>query len=312
MKKRIIIAGGGTGFVGQTLRSYLIDQGYDEVVVLTRDPDRHPKENGVRFVRWDGRTVGDWKSEIDGAHAVVNLAGKNVNCRYTKAALDEIDQSRVNAVTAMDEAIAQCAAPPKVLVQSGSLAIYGDAGDGWCDEARPAGEGIPPQTCLQWETAFQDGAAQTPLTRRVMFRISFVLGIGGGAVRMLATLTRCFLGGASGNGQQFISWIHHRDFDRMIVWAIENEAVSGIYNATSPNPARNREFMQTLRKVLRRPWSPPVPQLFVRLGCIFMRTESVLALTGRRGSPKKIEAAGFTFEFPELEPALRDVFVEEE
>jgi len=299
-KGRVVIAG-GSGFIGKALARALAGREY-EVVVLTRSPDASPKTLGVTHVAWDGKTLGEWTRHVDRSVAVVNLAGKNVNCRYTPANLKEIDDSRVEAVTVMGEAIRRCGEPPRVLVQASTTAIYGDAGDRWCDESTPPGEGVPPTTASKWERAFD--AQPTPLTRRVVLRISFVLGPGGGVLRMLSNLTRCFIGGRVGSGKQYISWIHVDDLVRLIVGAIEDDTMRGTYNAATPNPVTNDEFMRTLRRVCRRPWSPPVPEWAVRFGCFVLRTEPVLALTGRRASVKRLEEAGFPFVYPHFEQAL--------
>ncbi len=304
--RRIIIAG-GSGFIGQGLARFLAGRG-DEVAILTRRPD--PRAAG-RQVRWDGRSPGDWAGCVDGADAVINLAGKNVNCRYTKKALHEIDQSRIDAVTVMAQAIGQAKRPPRVLIQSSTTAIYGHTFDRWCDESQPAGEStpgsaIPVKTATQWERAFE--THPTPRTRRVLLRISFVLGRDGGALRTLTNLTRCFLGGRAGDGRQYISWIHMDDCCRVIQEAIDRDDMQGIYNVATPHPPTNADFMRELRRALHRPWAPPTPALLVKLGCFLIRTEPVLALTGRRVMPKRLLERGFSFNFPTLPQALDDIY----
>ena len=163
------------------------------------------------------------------------------------------------------------------------------------------------ETCLLWEDAFQNES--TPLTRKVMLRISFVLGREGGALRMLTGLTKAFLGSAIGSGRQFISWIHVEDMNRVWLRAIEDATLTGLVNATSPQAVTKAEYMRTLRAVLRRPWCPPMPPFLVPVGCWFLRTEPVLALTGRNGVPSKLCAAGFEFRHPELRPALESLFI---
>jgi uncharacterized protein (TIGR01777 family) len=303
MHKGKIIIAGGSGFLGGALARHLADEGY-EVFILSR----HLLPPGVpaRYIHWDGKTMGAWVAELEGATAVVNLTGKNVNCRYTTAALDEINESRVDSVKVIGAAIRACRFPPAVWVQAGSLAIYGDAGNRVCDEHAPHGEGIPVDTCLKWESTFD--AEATPHTRKVIYRISFVLGNGGGALRMLTNLTRCYLGGAIGNGRQYISWLHVEDMNRLWLRAIEDERMSGVYNATAPNAVTNAEFMHELRRVLHRPWSPPMPAFLVPIGCFFLRTEPVLALTGRRGVPARLTEEGFEFRHTELPEALHDLF----
>jgi len=300
---KVVIAG-GSGFIGRHLAKALVARG-DEVVILSRDA---PQDDGcsARVVEWDGKNLGPWAREIDGADAVVNLAGKNVNCRYTPRALKEVDESRVNAVSVMGQAIRNAKRPPRVLVQASTTAIYGDAGERECDELTPPREGIPPATAKMWEAAF--AASATPQTRRVTLRISFALGADGGALRMLSNLARCFMGGAVGSGRQFISWIHIDDLVRLILRAIDDDAMTGLYVAATPNAVRNAEFMRQLRRMLHRPWSPRVPAMMVRFGCFVLRTEPVLALTGRKAVPRRLLESGFTFDHPDLPEALDSIF----
>ncbi len=300
--RRLVIAG-GSGFVGRGLGAEAMRRGY-EVVVLSRSGEAVVA--GARAVRWDGRTRGEWVRELEGAMALVNLAGKNVNCRYTRRALAEIDASRVDSTRVLGDAVHGCVAPPRVWVQAGTLAIHGDAGDRWCDEEAPFGSGPGVKTARKWERAFAE--SPTPRTRRVLLRISFVLGRDGGALATLEHITRAYLGGAVGSGRQFVSWIHEADMNRIFLRAIEDEAMSGVYVASSPEPARNAAFMSELRDALRRPWAPRTPAWMVRVGCWLMRTEPLLALTGRRGDPRRLEEAGFIFRFPTLRETLADLY----
>jgi uncharacterized protein (TIGR01777 family) len=300
--KRIILAG-GSGFLGHALANELSGRGY-EVIILTRSASTRP--GPIQQVNWDGRTLGAWARHLDGAGAVINLTGKSVNCRYTPENRREIIESRVHSVKVVDEAILRCAQPPKALVQAGSLAIYGDAGDRWCDETSPPGDGFPAQTCQLWEQAFD--AVRTPGTRRVLLRIGFALGKDGGALGVLATLTKWFLGGTVGSGRQYISWIHLSDLNEMFLSSIERHDLEGAFNATGPNPVTNAEFMRELRHVLKRPWSPPAPVWAVKIGSKLMGTEASLALTGRRCAPRRFLEKGFAFKFPGLNAALIDIF----
>jgi len=147
-----------------------------------------------------------------------------------------------------------------------------------------------------------------PKTRRVLLRIGVVLGRNGGALPVLARLTKWFLGGRVGSGKQYISWIHQSDLNQMFLETIERKELSGTFNATSPSPLTNEEFMRELRHALHRPWSPPAPAWGVRLGSWLMRTESSLALSGCRCPPKRFLEAGFRFQFPELRAALKNIF----
>jgi len=300
MKKKIILAG-GSGFLGRPLAAALEERGY-ETITLTRTP----RPGAANQVLWDGKIPSTWSEILEGAEAVVNLTGRSVNCRHNRENRREIIESRTGSVHAIAAAIARCHTPPKTWVQAGSLAIYGDAGNAWCDEATAPGNGFAAETCVLWERAFLDAVA--PATRKVMLRISFALGHGGGALETLAGLTRAFLGGPVGTGRQFISWIHNADRLNMFIWAIERDDVSGIFNATGPDPVTNADFMRELRRALRRPWSPPVPAWLVRAGAWTLGTEPSLALTGRRGRPCRFEELGFEFQFPHIGPALEGLY----
>jgi uncharacterized protein (TIGR01777 family) len=298
-----VILAGGSGLLGRSLSRLLAAKG-SEVIVLSRS--HRQTENGVRFAQWDGRTVGEWASLLDGADAVVNLTGKSVNCRYTPENRREIVRSRVESVAALGAAIARCGRPPRVLVQAGSLAFYGTATSDVHTEDSPPGRGFSPDVCRQWEAAFDDLAL--PGTRKVLLRIGFALAGDGGALKTLGALTKCFLGGTVGSGGQYISWIHIADLNRMFEWAIEREEITGTFNATGPAPVTNAEFMRELRAALHRPWSPPVPEWLARLGAWAMRTEADLALTGLRCLPERFVDHGFAFEYPELGGALRAIY----
>lgn len=301
MSGRVVIPG-GSGFIGGAVTDHLLARGY-EVVVLTRAPERY--EGRGRALRWDGRTLGAWAESLESASAVLNLAGKSVDTRYTLENRREIVRSRVDSARVIGEAIGACERPPPVWVQSGTLAVYGDAGDRILDETGPPGEGFSVFVSLLWERAL--AAAETPSTRKVALRIGFVLAGSGGALDRLTKLAGAYLGGTVGSGRQYLSWLHIDDLSRMILEAIEEPDVEGVYNATGPQPVTNRVFMRELRRSLGRPWSPPAPAPAVRIGAWAMGTEPELALAGRRCVPRRFLERGFTFDHPDLAEALSDV-----
>ena len=317
MSKRIVIAG-GSGFIGTALAREFVERG-DEVIVLTRRA--RARRDEVREVVWDGERPGDWMRFLDGADAVVNLTGRSINCRHTPENLREIIASRVNSVNAIAAAINQLGKPPRVWVQASATGFYGDTGDTACDEAAPTGSNALANICRQWEAAFRGGDASSPLTllakagcdeggaatRKVTLRIGFVLGRAGGALPVLSKLAKWFLGGAVGSGRQYLSWIHLVDLVQMFVAAVENENLSGTFNAVAPNAVTNAEFMRALRRTLDRPWSPPAPVFAVKIGSWLMGSEASLALVSQRCVPKNFEAAGFQFRFAELASALNDL-----
>jgi uncharacterized protein (TIGR01777 family) len=299
---RIVIAG-GSGFLGKSIARTLTQKHY-EVVILSRSPEKLSK--GMKGVYWDGKNLGPWANEIEGAKAVINLTGKNVICRYTPENINEIDSSRVDSVRVIDEAIGKCSKPPKAFVQVASLAIYGDRQDTILDESASAGRGTPVETCLKWERQFNSG--NTPDTRRVLFRFGLALGKEAGVLLHFGRFARWFLGGQVGNGKQYMSWIHLNDLNGIIRLAIELDEIEGVFNACAPNPVTNKEFMCTLRNELKRPWSPPVPVLAVNIGSWLMGVEPSLALTGRRCIPKKLNEFGFQFTYPKLKGALKNIY----
>jgi uncharacterized protein (TIGR01777 family) len=304
MTEKAVIPG-GSGFLGRALARTLADAGW-EVVILSRRPE--PADGSIRTVLWDGRTRGKWAEELEGARALVNFTGRSVACVHDAANRREIMASRVDSVRAIDAALAGCRRPPPLWLQATSLAIYGDAGDRICAESAPEAGGFSADVCRAWEQTLFGGTGGAGTTRRAALRIGIVLGPGGGGLEPLARLARWGLGGAAGNGRQYISWIQIDDFCAVCRWLIERPESAGVYNATGPNPVTNAEFMRALRHALGRPWSPPAPAWAVRLGARFvMKVDADLALTGRRAVPQRLLAEAFPFRHPDLTTTLRAI-----
>lgn len=298
-----LVLAGGSGFLGSALQRWFSARGY-EIVVLTRNA----RSVGVhaRFVQWDGCTLGRWTEELEGATALINLAGRAVNCRHTAAHRREIVQSRVNVVRVLDAALQRVTAPPTIWLQQSSLAVYGDAGAAICDESALHGTGFCVDVCESWEGIFATVHAPG---RLVTMRAGFVLGRGGAALKFPLMLAQRYLGGAIGSGKQYVSWIQLEDYCRAVEWLLLNDDAAGIYNVTAPNPVPNAEFNAALRKVLGRPWSPRIPTPLVRLGAPLLGTESYLALHGRRCVPARLLAEGFVFEYSDITDAFRQSIV---
>ena len=299
---RVVIAG-GSGFLGCNLARHLLDLGREVVLISRSAPCA---SGGWRHCRWDGRTVGDWKDVLDGAGAVVNLAGRSVDCVKTPEHCDEILRSRVEATLALGRAARLVDSPPTVWVQMSTAHIYGDPPEVVCDEDSALGYGLAPTVGKAWEAAFDE--AVLPDMRRVVLRTTFVLGRSGGAMRRLAKLAKWGLGGAIGNGRQGMSWLHEDDMNRIFARAIGDESMAGVYIASAPNPVSNAVFMRALRRALHRPIGLPAPGWLVRLGApIVMKTDAELALYGRYCAPRRLMKERFEFSHPTLEGALHDL-----
>jgi uncharacterized protein (TIGR01777 family) len=295
-----VVVAGGSGALGRRICAMLAARG-DEPVVLTRSPGRPSR---YRQVRWDGRTVGGWAGELDGA-SVVNLAGALVDRRPSVAAIELLTRSRVEPTRALALAATAVDRPPPVWLQMSTLAIYGDAGEAVLDETAAPATG-PPQmagVARAWEAA-ADGVRTG---RQITLRTAVVLDPGTPALRRLTALARYGLGGRIGPGRQWVSWLHIDDFLAVVLQVLTGDTLHGVVHATSPYPVRNAELMAELRRAVHRPPAPPTPAAMARLGAYLLRTDSALALTGRRAVPSRLLQAGFTFDHPCLGPALDDL-----
>lgn len=300
---RRIVLPGGSGHLGTHLARRLVARG-DEVVVLTRGSAgmRH----GVRHVRWDGTRLGPWVRTLDGADAVVHLAGKRVDAAPTRRNVDELIRSRAGTVRLVGRALAEVATPPPVWVQASTLAIHGDAGDRLLDDgAAPDGLGPRQMTtvALAWEHAFLEATAG--VDRRVLLRLGVSLGGGDPALARLRQLVRLGLGGTIASGRQWVSWLALEDALALFVRALDDATMSGTYVATSPNPVTNAELMAMLRRHEGRRLGLPAPRAAVHVGTRLLGTDPALPLTSRRGVPSRLLAEGFRFGVPHLEEALR-------
>ena len=296
-----VIVTGGTGFIGPKLCERLVAKGHD-VVALTRDASRsrdhvHPK---VRVASWAEGAA--WEGFLDGAGALVNLAGETIAQRWTPSAKDRIAKSRLGAAARLRGAVEKAGKKPEVLVNASAVGFYGPRGDDVLDDSAPAGGDFLARLCADWE-----GAAHSfePLGMRVaMLRTGVVLGAGGGALAKMLPPFKAFVGGPLGSGAQWMSWIHQADLVEMYLWAIENPAVSGPLNATAPNPVTMRDFATALGRALHRPSFVPAPAAAIRLALGEMAT---VVLDGQRVVPKKALDLGFRFRFTDVLATLRDV-----
>jgi len=306
-----IVIPGGTGQVGTVLARVFQRDGH-EVVTLARTPKAAP----WRVIQWDPEVLGDWTREFEGADVVINLAGRSVNCRYTKSNREEILRSRVTSVKAVGRAIAATTRPPSLWLQASTATLYAHRFDAPNDERSGwigGTERDVPETwrfsidvAKAWERAVDE--VSTAGTRKIKLRSAMIMSPDhDGIFDTLLTLVRRGLGGTSGDGRQYVSWIHEIDFIRAIYWLIEHADVDGAVNLASPNPIPNEEFMSALRQAWGTPIGLPATKWMLELGALILASETELILKSRRVVPGRLLEGGFAFEFPEWRAAARDL-----
>jgi len=283
---KIVIAG-GTGFIGEPLVRRLAARG-DDVTVLTRNP---AKVEIGRGVQWDARTQGAWSAEAASADVVINLAGENIAGRWTEEKKKRAVDSRLNATHAIVEALKREPSRTRTLINASAVGIYGNRGDETLDEHSSRGSGFLADLVDRWEAAAREAE---PLARLVIVRFGVVLAPDGGALKQMLLPFKLGLGGPLGNGRQWMSWIDREDVLRILEWAISNEHARGVYNATAPDPVRNRELARQLGRALHRPAFLPAPAFALRLLFGQMADEALLA--SQRALPVRLASDGFAFE----------------
>lgn len=298
-----ILVTGATGFVGQHLLPLLAEAGH-ELLVLTRDPERAVVRLPVvcRRFKWDSSLLEPPEEALDGVEAVLNLAGENIAARWTESKKTELERSRVLSTHQLVKAMEAMNPRPKVFISCSGVGYYGDRKAQELDESTLAGDGVLAGICRKWEEEAMKASALG--VRTVILRIATVLGNDGGAMQYMIPAFRLFLGGRSGSGKQWMSWIHVRDLARLIVHALDTESLNGPVNACSPEPVTNAEFTETLAKALGRPafLSMPGPVLKRVLGDL-----AEVLLASQKALPKKAQSCGFQFEYPDVESALANL-----
>ena len=300
---KIVIAG-GTGYLGRYLTSFY-QKSAEQIVVLCRREIPSTYKN-VRYVVWDGKTLGNWYRELEGAEVLINLVGRSVDCRYTKENKAEIMNSRLDSVKVLGEAVSRLVAPPQCWMQMSSATIYRHALDGAMDEETGEfGEGFSVDVCKAWEKEFAN--VSLPSTRKVVLRTGIVLGRNGGALPTLKRLTKWGLGGSMGTGNQMVSWIHEHDFAAIIEWLRTNRSQTDAFNCTAPWPVPNERFMMSMRKTFNMAVGLRTPRWMLELGAILLGTETELILKSRWVVPRRLIRKGFTFTFPRVIEALENL-----
>ncbi len=294
--KNILIAG-GSGFLGQSLEKHLKNQGH-----FVQHLSRNPK--AANQVKWDGQNLDNWVLAVEWADVVINLAGKSVDCRYTKANKAAILSSRIDATTALRKAIQHADAKPEVWLNASSATIYIHAEkEQMTEDEGIIGDDFSMNVCKDWEGVFFEETLN--VTRRVALRTGIVLGEDGGAFPKMRTLAKWGMGGHQGDGNQFISWMHIEDFCRAIDFIMTHQEIVGPINLTAPRPIRNKEFMQQLRVALGRRWGMSQPKWLLELGARLIGTETELLLKSRNVIPERLVECGFDFNYTNAEEAIQ-------
>ena len=295
-----VVVTGGTGFLGTALVGTLTARG-DEVAVLTR---RSRGGSRAREVEWvPGGSTAGWAPALEGADAVVHLAGESLDAhRWSPAQKAAIVESRVVATRTIVTGIERAANPPRLLVSASAVGYYGPRGDEVITEEEPPGRDFLARLCVDWERDAR--RAEAAGVRVVTLRSGLILAREGGALPRMLLPFRLGLGGPLGTGRQFWPWIHRDDWVSLVSLLLSHPAASGPFNVTAPTPVTNREFTRTLGRVLRRPAVLPVPGFALR---VVLGEMAGVVLTGQRAVPARALALGYSFQHEALEPALRSL-----
>ncbi len=302
MYNKIILAG-GSGYLGSVLAGFYREKA-GSIIILSRSV--RMGEGNTRYVQWDGKTEGPWCAELENADLLINCSGKNVNCRYTEKNRKEILSSRLEPTAILGKVIAKLKKPPTTWINLASATIYRHSEDRPQDEENgEMGTGFSVGICKAWEKTFLEN--ETPNTKKIILRVSFVLGRNDEVHPKLLNLVRFGLGGHAGSGKQYVSWIHEMDFCRITEFVHLNGRDREMFNCTAPFAISNKELMKILRQSYGMPFGLPTPQWLLEIGAVIIGTETELVLKSRWVYPKKLLDRGFVFHFTEAGPAIRDI-----
>jgi uncharacterized protein (TIGR01777 family) len=296
-----VLVTGASGLIGSALCDALLARG-DEVVGLTRDPEKaKPKNPTVRWHPWQATTERPPPEALEEVDGVVNLIGEEINQRLTESAKQRIRESRLSGTRNLIQGIEAAEAKPKVFIGQSAIGYYGDRGAKILDEESQPGEGFTAKLPAEWETAERQAEGTVP--RVVIFRTGLVLSRHGGLLKQLLLPFKLGVGGPIAGGEQFMSWINLDDEVGLLLWALDDDSVSGTFNATAPTPVTNREFSKALGRALHRPAAVPVPKFAV---AALRGSELADAVAGgARVLPRRALDQGFEFRHPEIDEGLR-------
>jgi uncharacterized protein (TIGR01777 family) len=292
-----ILITGATGLLGTELQKTLTDQGHELLLASRREP------KDASHIKWDAEQGFLEPGKLQGTDPVIHLAGQSVSgLRWTEEKKKAIRDSRVLGTRSVVEAISDLETRPNVLIAASAIGFYGDRGDEELTETSKPGKTFLAEVTKDWEAEAR--RAEDAGIRTVLLRTGIVLSKEGGALGTMLTPFKFGLGGVVGNGKQWMSWISMDDHIAAILFALVNESFRGAVNAVSPNPVTNEEFTRVMGEVLYRPTFIPVPEFAVNL--MFGEMGEALLLDSTRVLPKRLEQAGFKFNFPELKKAIEN------
>ena len=303
MKYNKIILAGGNGYLGKVFAEYYRNLAF-EIIILSRRTAAN--QGNITTLVWNGVDEDTWKDSLEGADLLINLCGKNVNCRYTEKNKAEIIDSRINPTKLLGDVIANLQSPPKLWINITSATIYRHAEDRAQDEETgEIGYGFSIDVCRQWEQTFFK--TSTPQTRKIALRMGIVLGSRDGAFPRLLNLVKFGMGGRQGDGQQYVSWVHEQDAAKSTEWLMQHKEMEGVINCTAPEAVRNAEFMKLIRDAYGVPFGLPSPAWLLEMGAVVIGTETELILKSRWVAPKRLVDSGYSFIFPKAEYAIKDI-----
>jgi hypothetical protein len=295
-----VLVTGASGLIGSALCDALFARG-DDVVGLTRDPGRARRSNPrVVWHKWEPTLERPDPIAFEGVEGVVNLVGERIDQRWTDEAKQKIMETRRQGTHNLVQSIGALEQPPKVLVSQSAVGYYGDRGDDEVDESAGPGSSFDSEVTQAWEAAAHelDGSD----VRLVIVRSGQVLTPQGGMLKELLTPFKLGVGGPLAGGRQYVAWIDMEDEIRILLWALDGENVSGVVNATAPNPVTNKEFSKALGRAVNRPAVAPVPGLVLDLK--FGKEFGQVLRGGQRVIPKRTQELGYSFKHPDLDEAL--------
>lgn len=297
--KKVVLAG-GSGHLGRLLTEMLLKSEM-KVVILSRNKPDKAKQN-VDYVYWDGETLGNWVDELEGADTLINLCGKSIQCRFTEKNKKALTESRVVPTKLLGKAVQSLKSPPRLWINFSGISIFGGKKGLHAEDSIDYGIDFLSVLAQEWEEAMDSIPLQQ--TKKVILRISPVLGAHSGMFAELHPLVKMGMGGQVGNGKQMVSWIHEHDFIQLVKWIVELEKPGTLYHACSPETVSNATFMEVFRKEAKVSFGIPLPVPIAYIGSFLKGVDVSLLLQTVPATTKKTIDDGFKFKYNYLHSAL--------